>query len=1021
MKKRILSVILAAALVVSLIPMTAFAETPESDTVISQEAEKTEETDQIEEATGSEAPSMLTGPVKLLAQNPGMNKSYDETKKTLTLSGTVTGNLTIPEDEDKPVDRVILSGVTTNSGVRIILKDKVTVEIQRETVNTIESIEADKALTFEGYGTLNLIYGILGNEDIIFNHSGSVTISDGVILSMKGNIELNAGIVTVHPYGKASDSQTVVAAAGIMALCGEVAENGATVNVDDGSIAQKLGSEFKTLDTETEINGRTISFKGAADQVINTEETDTDDEPEEFDPDSVDLNDGTWIEIINDLPDRGSSDINLPKGKGQVLTGLTGDAQTGEFEFYIRNYYKATYVYRDSDFRSPATVYNQKLALMSLNLAAAGFSDVKTEPEKSAHFLEDLFDKIGFSDVYINEDYKKESEANSMGIAIAHKNVRGQSVIAVVLRGGGYGREGSGNLNIGKVSEQAGWSIGRNKAIRELIKYMNEHGDEISGSPKFWITGYSRGAAVANMTANFMDCALDVASGEATVDSIVPDSDRVEKEKQLMRKMSDILKTNLVDYEDIYGYSFGTPAGAFECDDKDASGYPNHNDPDTNNIWSQANPEDPVSYVVPEYKLSFYRYGVTMDPRYADVPEEYDSVNILNQGEDVREKMLEQLRLIDEEMWRNMSDAPAFELRTTTVPDVLSLQFGFTEDENHKELTYPADQALIDPASANADVTDKEIFLDTMIKYVVDEVSGEKTTPPEVRAYFYDTYQAAFKDILYMMNDLNDDEKAEFFGELNEALKEECDIVTIIRLVSAIIDAEFLAKDDERKEAREEPKEILDELLEDVLDNAAGRLSSAKKLSDYCGMLKNYSKTLVDLLYNVVFDDLQKNRLTTLGTALYYGKSLVYSHYPQVAMAYMQAHDEDYVGNNNPIEYKSRGGDSTKTIFAGTVGCPVTDGKWIYDEPTGTWSYKTLYKFTDTWGYILNPSTGKPAWFFFDKNGKMLVGWQKLYWNGSWKWFYFSDGKGPGYGACQLGGVTPDGYVLNPDGSLKED
>ena len=112
-----------------------------------------------------------------------------------------------------------------------------------------------------------------------------------------------------------------------------------------------------------------------------------------------------------------------------------------------------------------------------------------------------------------------------MGIAIAHKNIGGKSVIAVVLRGGGYGREGSGNLNIGKVSEQAGWSIGRNKAIRELVDYMNEYDDEISGHPKFWITGYSRGAAVANMTANFMDCALDVVSGEATVESIVPDSD----------------------------------------------------------------------------------------------------------------------------------------------------------------------------------------------------------------------------------------------------------------------------------------------------------------------------------------------------------------------------------------------------------------------------------------------------------------------------------------------------------------
>lgn len=1004
MKKRVLSAILAVVLVVSLIPMTAFADTSEPDTLISQETEDIDE-----EATISEDPPvsvMLTGSKKLLAQNQETNKSYDG--ETLTLSGTINGKLTIPEDEDKPVNKVVLSGVSAE-GARIILKDKITVELQDDTDNMIESIEADKTLTFTGDGDLNLKHGIVSNEDIIFDHSGSITINDGAILSMKGNIEFNGGEVKVTPVRKASDSQDAVVAA-IMAPCGEVTViNGATVSQGEGRVAPKL-----ILDTDTEINDRTIDFKGATNQVVNREETDIDEESEKLDSDSIDLNDGTWTEIINDLPD-----TDRPKGKGQVLTGLTGDAQTGEFEFFAHSLLKATYVYRDSDFKSPSTVYNQKLALMSLNLAVSGFSDIRVEPKNSAHFLEDMFDKIGFSDVFINEDYRKESEANSMGIAIAHKNIGGQSVIAVVLRGGGYGREGSGNLNIATVSEQAGWSIGRNKAIAELIKYMNAHDDVISECPKFWIVGYSRGAAVANMTANFMDCALDVTLGKATVDSIVPNSDRFTEEKQLMSNMADILKTGKVDYKDIYGYSFGTPAGAFECDNKDASGYPNHKDPDNNNIWSQANPEDPVSYVVPEYGLNFYRYGVTMDPRYAAVPDGYDSMNILKPGEDVREKMLEQLKLIDEDMWRNMSDAPAFELRTTTIPDVLSLQFGFTEDENHKELTYPADQALIN--SDNADITDKERFLDMMIKYVVDEISGEKTTPLEVREYFYDTYQEALEHILYMMNDLSDDEKARFFGALNEGLQEECGIITIIRLVSAIIDAEFIADEEDRKEAREEPKGILDELLQDVLENAKYRLDSETKLSDYCEMLKSYSTTLVDLLYNVVFDDFQKNQLTTLGTALYYGKSLVYSHYPQVAIAYMQAHDEDYVGDNKPIRVTGSRRDSTKTIFTGTTGFPVTDGKWIYDEITGTWSYKTIYKFTDTWGYIANPNdAGSAAWYYFDRNGIMLTGWQRLYWNGAYRWYYFSQTKDANEGKCQLGGITPDGYALNPDGSLKE-
>lgn len=1033
MKRRVLSLILAAALAVSLIPVTVFADTPESYTEsqdaaeVSEEAEAPEEAEEtVEETTISETPetleafeasepAMLMGIMKSTAPNTETSESNQD--GVLTLSGNIAKSRIIPKDKNEFVNKVVLSGVTAGDGVEIILKDKIPVIIKEGTTNTLRGIKSDKALKITGSGNLNLTYGIVCNEDITFEHSGSINITNGAILSMKGDIEFNSGTVDVTPLKKASDSQTVAAAAGIMALCGEVTkENGAEVNIDNGRLAQKYGeSDYRILESKTVINGRTIDFKGATSQSVTSEETDIEEESNEFDSDSIDLEDGTWTELINDL-DMDSEAQDQPKGKGQPLARLTGDAQTGEFDFYIRKPQRATYVYRDSDFRSPSTTYNQKLALMSLNLAVAGFSDERVKPEESTHFLKAMFDKIGFTDVFFNADYKIESKANSMGVAIAHKKIRGQSVIAVVLRGGGYRREGSGNLNVGEVSEHAGWSIGRNKAIRALVHYMSTHNDKISDHPKFWITGYSRGAAVANMTANFMDCALDVASGEAIVDSIVPKSDRAETEKQLMHAMAYALKTNGVDYEDIYGYSFGTPAGAFECEEKDASGYPNHNDPDINNIWSQANPEDPVSYVVPEYRLNFYRYGVTMDPRYAGVPEGYDSKNIVEPGEDVTEKMLEQLKQIDEEMWRNMSDAPAFQLRTTTIPDVLSLQFGFTEDENHKELTYAADTA----SSDNAGVTDKEQFLVTMIKYVVDEIAEGEETPLKLRKHFFNEYQTAFEHVMYMMNDLDSDEKEDFFGTLNEALQDECDIVTIIELVSAIIDAEFIAEKDERTDAREEPKRILRELLEDVLYNAKVNFASQPKMENYCDLLTSHSTELVHLLYNVIFDDFQKNQLTTLGTALYYGKSLVYSHYPQVAMAYMQAHDEDYVVGNETIRPSGGGGGSTTTIFTGSIGHPVTDGKWVYDEKTGTWSYKTIYKFTNTWGYILNPLTNEPGWFYFDRNGNMHTGWQKLLWNGSWKWFYFRQEPGPRYGECQLGGVTPDGYPLNPDGSLKE-
>lgn len=111
----------------------------------------------------------------------------------------------------------------------------------------------------------------------------------------------------------------------------------------------------------------------------------------------------------------------------------------------------------------------------------------------------------------------------------------------------------------------------------------------------------------------------------------------------------------------------------------------------------------------------------------------------------------------------------------------------------------------------------------------------------------------------------------------------------------------------------------------------------------------------------------------------------------------------------------------TGGLYTGTERKPVSDGTWKYDSSKDSWTYATSQPFKNTWGCIVTPEYGsKPAWYYFDKDGKMLTGWQKLYRNDAFSWFYFSEKKDATYGACQLGGVTPDGYALNPDGSLKE-
>ena len=124
-----------------------------------------------------------------------------------------------------------------------------------------------------------------------------------------------------------------------------------------------------------------------------------------------------------------------------------------------------------------------------------------------------------------------------------------------------------------------------------------------------------------------------------------------------------------------------------------------------------------------------------------------------------------------------------------------------------------------------------------------------------------------------------------------------------------------------------------------------------------------------------------------------------------------------YTGSSSPSHGS---GNTTPKFTTGTWNSPVSNGTWSFNPVTGTWSYATSQAFRNTWGYIVNPFTTLPNhkadWFYFDQFGNMLTGWQ---------WITDSDGvtrryylypANTGYGlagACQIGGITPDGCTLD--------
>ena len=109
--------------------------------------------------------------------------------------------------------------------------------------------------------------------------------------------------------------------------------------------------------------------------------------------------------------------------------------------------------------------------------------------------------------------------------------------------------------------------------------------------------------------------------------------------------------------------------------------------------------------------------------------------------------------------------------------------------------------------------------------------------------------------------------------------------------------------------------------------------------------------------------------------------------------------------------------DEQKAFNTGSEDNPVYEGTWEYDAGTDTWTYASTKPFQNTWGYVANPwNDNKPAWFYFDENGTMLTGWNLIYWNDSYKWFYFTEVSNGHRGELYVNTTTPDGYKVNEDG-----
>ena len=211
------------------------------------------------------------------------------------------------------------------------------------------------------------------------------------------------------------------------------------------------------------------------------------------------------------------------------------------------------YPYSDAMFMSPSEEFNDDLVKASLGLTISAFYDLTGVLDLQT---EVYLGGAGFQDICAF-GYDLETSKDTLAGIIGWKQVGDFILIAAAPRGAGYSGEWAGNLEVGREERHVGFNRGARILEEQLETYISSH--NLSGRMKLWLSGFSRAAAVANLTAADM-----IDSGR---------------------------------FEDVYAYLFGVPR---TTKDPACSGY--------KGIYNICGKNDPVPQV-PGECWGYNRYG----------------------------------------------------------------------------------------------------------------------------------------------------------------------------------------------------------------------------------------------------------------------------------------------------------------------------------------------------------------------------------------------------------------------------
>ncbi len=224
-------------------------------------------------------------------------------------------------------------------------------------------------------------------------------------------------------------------------------------------------------------------------------------------------------------------------------------------------------------FEGDARFYNHNLAKASLGLAVSSFrpNQQMSDPYRSADASAiSYLEQAGFTEIQ-SDDYDKNPSIYTVSTIMGHQKIGSGDdafeMIAIGVCGQGYMDEWESNFTIsyGNTEGQeihSGFERSSRLIYDRIFGYIANH--HLSGTIKVWITGFSRAAAVSNVTAKWL-CDSDV-----------------------------------FDEDTVFAYTFATPQTTLKPE------YGKYQ-----NIYNIVGKSDPVP-MIPFSDWGFGRYGVTL-------------------------------------------------------------------------------------------------------------------------------------------------------------------------------------------------------------------------------------------------------------------------------------------------------------------------------------------------------------------------------------------------------------------------